>query len=182
MKKAYLFLAYGFEEVEALTAVDLLRRADIEVTTVSVTGNDIVTGRSRIPVVADVKIDESSFCDANAVILPGGMPGVTNLENCEKLISVIKKQNEAGKLICAICAGPMIFAHLGLLKGKKATSYPTCIDESCGAILSEDSVCTDGNIVTSRGVGTAIDFALEIIRLLAGEAKAAEVKESILAK
>ncbi len=181
MKKVYLFLAYGFEEVEALTTVDLLRRAGAEVITVSVSSSNAVTGSHKIPVITDIKIDESSFDDADAIVLPGGLPGVDNLKACAKLSEIIKKNYEAGKYICAICAAPMVLGGLGLLKGRKATSYPGCEAALDGAILSEDRVCVDGNVITSRGVGTAIDFASEIIKVLEGSEKAAEVRKNILA-
>ena len=181
MKKVYLFLAYGFEEVEALTAVDLLRRAGAQVITVSVSSSNAVTGAHRIPVIADIKLDESAFDDADAIVLPGGLPGVDNLRDCSKLIDIIKKNNDEGKYICAICAAPMILGGMGLLKGKKATAYPGCESALTGAETSQDRVCVDGNIITSRGVGTAIDFACEIIKVLLGEEKAAEVRSSVLA-
>lgn len=181
MKKVYLFLAYGFEEVEALTAVDLLRRAGVEVITVSVSSNNAVTGAHSIPVVADIKLDESSFDDADAIVLPGGLPGVDHLKECDKLINIIKGCFEKGKYICAICAAPTILGEMGILKGRKATSYPGCESALLGADISEDKVCVDGNIITSRGVGTAIDFACEIIRTLVNEQKASEIRKSVLA-
>ena len=181
MKRVYLFLAYGFEEVEALTAVDLLRRAGIQVITVSVTGNDIVTGAHKIPVVADIKIDNGAFGDADAIIIPGGQPGEDNLYECKEFLSVITNAYKNNKLVCAICAAPMLLGRLGLLEGKKATCYPGCESELTGADISEDSVCVDGNIVTSRGVGTAVDFASKITELLLNAEKAAEIRASILA-
>ena len=182
MKKVYLFLAYGFEEVEALTAVDLLRRAGVQVTTVSVTGNDIVTGAYRIPDVADIKIEENDFEDADAIVIPGGQPGVDNLSECEKIADIINNAYKNKKFVCAICAAPMILGKLGLLEGRKATCYPGCESALTGADISGDRVCVDGNIVTSRGVGTAIDFAAKIIELLMSEEKAAEIKTSVLAE
>ena len=180
MKKAYLFLAYGFEEVEALTAVDLLRRAGIEVSTVSVTGSNTVTGAHSIPVVADIKLDESYFDDADAVIVPGGQPGVDNLTACQTVVNIIRKNYDNGKVIGAICAAPMLLGKMGLLEGRKATSYPGCEGALAGADISEDKVCVDGNIVTSRGVGTAIEFALELIKLLEGSKKADQIRASIV--
>lgn len=181
MKKVYLFLAYGFEEVEALTAADLLRRAGAEVITVSISSSNAVTGAHSIPVVADIKLDESAFDDADAIVLPGGLPGVDNLKACRKLTDIINKNNEQGKYICAICAAPMILGGMGLLQGKKATCYPGCEGALTGAVTSEDRVCVDGNIITSRGVGTAIDFASEIIKVLFGAEKSAEIRKSVLA-
>lgn len=180
MKKAYLFLAYGFEETEALTTVDILRRAGIEVITVSISTNNIISGAHKIPIVADIKIDECSFFDADAIIIPGGQPGVNNLKACDKIVNIIKTNYENNKLICAICAAPIILGEMGLLKGKKATCYPGNESSLEGAVLSDDRVCVDGNIVTSRGLGTAIDFGLEIIKILDNQAKAESVKKSIL--
>ena len=180
MKKVYLFLAYGYEEVETITIVDLLRRARIEAVTVSITENNIVTGAHLIPIITDIKLDENRFRRAEAIILPGGQPGVDNVYACEKVLNLIREKYNDGKIIGAICAAPIILGRMGLLEGKKATCYPGCEDELKGAIISDEKVCVDGNIVTSRGVGTAIDFALELIRLLEGEEKAAEVKASIL--
>lgn len=181
MKKAYVFLAYGFEEVEALTTVDLLRRAGIEVITVSMSTNNIISGAHKIPVVTDIKIDECVMCDADAIIIPGGQPGVDNLKACDKMQKIIKFNYKKDKLICAICAAPMILGEMGLLKGKKATCYPGCEASLEGAILSDEKVCVDGNIVTSRGVGTAINFALEIVKILNSQSKSDDVKKSILA-
>jgi len=181
MKRVFLFLAYGFEETEALTTVDLLRRGGIEVITVSVTTENIVSGAHKIPVVADIKIDECDFSQADAIILPGGQPGVNNLKACNSILDLVKASFAENKVICAICAAPSILGQIGLLKNKKATCYPGYETELIGAMLSDDKVCVDGNIVTSRGVGTAIDFALEIIKILDSEIKAESVKKSILA-
>ncbi len=182
MKKAYLFLAYGFEEVEALTSVDLLRRAGISVITVSISGKNLVTGAHSIPVIVDIKFDESDFDDVDALIIPGGQPGVDNLTSCSRTVEIIKKNYEEGKLIGAICAAPMLLGKIGVLEGRTATCYPGCEGALKGANLSEDNVCVDGNVITSRGVGTAIDFALELIKYLVGEDKAKEVKDSIVYK
>lgn len=181
MKKVYLFLAYGFEEVEALTTVDLLRRGGIEAITVSVSTSNIVTGAHKIPVTADIKIDEITLNEADAIVLPGGQPGVDNLMTCDIMKKIIQSAYESNKLICAICAAPMILGKMGLLEGRKATCYPSCTGALTGAEVSDDKVCVDGNIVTSQGVGTAIDFALEIIKILASEEISNQVKESILA-
>ena len=181
MKKAYLFLAYGFEEVEALTTVDLLRRANVQTITVSVSTSNTVTGAHRIPVVSDIKFEEGDFSDADVIIIPGGQPGVDNLNTHDELKNVIKAHAEKGKTVCAICAAPMVLGGMGLLQGKKATCYPGCEGALKGADYCEDRVCVDGNIITSRGVGTAIDFALEIIKTLLGDAEAEKVRKSILA-
>ena len=168
MSNVYVFLATGFEEVEALTPVDLLRRGGMDVKLVSVTGEKIVKGARNINVQADLLFDEIDKEWADLLVLPGGMPGTTNLKNFEPLTELIIEFNEKEKRIAAICAAPTIFGGLGILEGKKATCYPGMEDMLIGANVSFDSVVTDGNITTSRGVGTAIDFALELLKLLSG--------------
>lgn len=180
MKKAYIFLANGFEEVEALTVVDLLRRAGIEAPTVSVQEDKIVEGSHGIKVEADFLFAEVKGTMADAVVLPGGIPGTPNLLACEPLMEMVLGLHAAGSYICAICAAPTILGKLGLLDGKKATCYPSCEADMPAADYRTDSVVTDGQFVTSRGVGTAIDFGLKIIELLAGEKEAAEIAESII--
>ena len=168
MSNVYVFLATGFEEVEALTPVDLLRRGGMDVKLVSITGEKIVKGARNINVQADLLFDEIDKDWADLLILPGGMPGTTNLKNFEPLTELIKDFNEKKKRIAAICAAPTVFGGLGILEGKKATCYPGMEDMLIGAEVCYDSVVTDGNITTSRGVGTAIDFALELLKLLSG--------------
>ena len=164
MKKAYIFLADGFEEVEGLTAVDLLRRAGIEVVMVSIKDDVNIKGARGINVVADTTISES-LTDADMVILPGGMPGTNYLKASDEVKNLVNAYNDAGKYVAAICAAPTVFGEMGILQGKKATCYPGLEHGLLGAMLpGEDySVVQDGNIITSRGVGTAIDFALKLI-------------------
>ncbi len=176
----YVFLAQGFEEIEALTAVDLLRRAEIPVKTVSIEGGE-VTGSHNITVKADMLLSDITE-DFDAVILPGGMPGTTNLNECSNIHEILDIANKNQKLICAICAAPMILGMHGLLKGKKATSYPGFEKYLEGAILSEERVCSDGNIITSRGAGTAAEFAAAIITALEKKETAEEILKSILHK
>ncbi|MBO5608831.1 MAG: DJ-1/PfpI family protein [Eubacterium sp.] len=181
MKKAYIFLADGFEEVEGLTAVDLLRRAGIEVVMVSIKDDVNIKGARGINVVADTTISES-LTDADMVILPGGMPGTNYLKASDEVKNLVNAYNDAGKYVAAICAAPTVFGEMGILQGKKATCYPGLEHGLLGAMLpGEDySVVQDGNIITSRGVGTAIDFALKLIEVLIDKKKADEIAESIV--
>lgn len=180
MAKAYVFFAEGLEEVEALTVVDLLRRADVQVQMVSITGNKMVTGSHGISIETDILFDEIHMDTSDAFILPGGMPGTRNLQKCESLISVLLEAEKKGKLLGAICAAPLVLGQNQMLKGKKACCYPGFEEELVGANISMEPVCHDGNIITSRGLGTAIAFAGEIIASLVNEEKAKEITESVL--
>ncbi|MDO4632242.1 MAG: DJ-1/PfpI family protein [Eubacteriales bacterium] len=180
MAKVYVFLAEGFEEVEALTPVDLLRRAQVEVCTVSVSGKREVTGARKIPVTADILFEDNDFSDADITVLPGGMPGTLNLAAHQGLEKLLAERNEKGQRIAAICAAPTIFGDRGYLNGKSAVCYPGMEERLTGAEIPEASVVTDGHITTSRGVGTAIDFALELITLLCGKEKAEEIARSVV--
>lgn len=182
MKKVYVFLANGFEEIEGLTVVDLLRRAGIELITVSIHDTKQVMGAHNIEVKADILLDEMDREGADAIVLPGGMSGMTNLKENEIVREMIFSYEKAGKLIAAICASPSIFSEFGLLEGKTATSYPSFEDNliAHGARYSKDTVVRDGNIITSRGLGTSIDFSLELISYLIDEEKANEVAKSVV--
>ena len=182
MSKVYVFLAPGFEEIEAGTPVDILRRAGISVSMVSIDDSEYVTGARGIAFKADAKFSEIDKNAADILVLPGGMPGTTNLYNSEPLMELVKEYNEAGKRIAAICAAPTIFGKLGILQGKKATCYPGMEDDLLGADVSYESVVTDGNITTSRGMGTAIDFALELLTLLANSDEAKSMAEKVVYK
>lgn len=174
----YLFLANGFETIEALAVVDMLRRAKIDVKTVGVTG-EIVTSSHNIDVTADIEIDEFDVKDADAVVLPGGMPGTLNLEADKTVQGAIDYCVENKKYICAICAAPSILGHKGLLKGKEAICFPGFENDLTGAILSDKYVVTDGLIITARGAGVAVDFGLEIVKALKGEETAENVRKTI---
>lgn len=183
----YVFLADGFEEVEALAPVDLLRRAGETVETVSIVSDrKAVTGARKVPVKTDITIDEVDWDKAKLLILPGGMPGTTNLAACEKLMAKVDEFAAAGdtsKRVAAICAAPArILGARGILKGKGATCYPGMEGEMEGATALTDSVVTDGNITTSRGMGTAMEFGIELVKLLCGEAKAEEIAKSVVMK
>ena len=190
----YVFLAKGFEEIEALAPVDILKRAGVEVYTVAVpaaddTEEDIkmkkVTGRSGISVIADMYFEEADFDKCEMIVLPGGMPGTTNLMANEVLTANVKKfaateGTDAEKYVGAICAAPMILGENGLLEGKRATIYPGMEEHLVGAFPMKNRVVVDGNLITSRGAGTAMDFAAELAAILAGKEKAEEVMQSVV--
>lgn len=175
----YCFLAEGFEELEAIAPVDMLRRAGIEVITVGVTGKN-VTGSHQITIAADITADELVLNDElEAVILPGGMPGTLNLEKDEKVQKAIDFAVSEGKYVCAICAAPSILGHKGLLKGVKATAFPGFESDLEGAVIGNDFVCTDGKFITAKGAGVAVKFGLEIVARLVSEGKSKELEKTI---
>lgn len=175
MAKVYIFLAEGFEEIEALTVVDVLRRAKIEITMVSVTGSELVTGSHGITTVADILFEDTDYREADMLVLPGGMPGTVNLTKHDGLSRLLKSFHEKGKDLAAICAAPRILGTKGFLNGKNATCYPGNEESLLGARYQDADVVTDGNIVTSRGMGTAIDFSLSLVTKLLGEEEAARL-------
>ncbi len=162
---ARMLFATGYEEVEALTVVDLLRRAGIDCRMVSVYDEDYAVGSHNITIKMDEKISEIGN-DADAVILPGGMPGVTNLIASEKVKKIVTDQYNSGKLVAAVCAAPTALGSFGILKDKKATCYPGMEGQLNSREFLTDTVVTDGNVVTSRGMGTSIEFGLKIVELL----------------
>jgi len=180
--KVLVFLADGFEEIEGLTVVDMLRRADIDVTTVSIQDTCVVMGSHNIPITADVTIDKVLDSEPDMVVLPGGMPGTLNLKAHKGVEEMILKNHKAGRYIAAICAAPSVFAELGLLEGKVSTSYPSFEEvlKKHGSQYVYDPVAVDGSIITSRGMGTAIAFAGRIISLLKDQKTADEILESIV--
>lgn len=179
MGTVYVFFADGFEEMEALASVDILKRAGLKVQMITVTSGEIVTGAHGVPVLCDKNIENCDFYDAELVLLPGGMPGASTLEQCADLRRLILEFAAAGKPIAAICAAPMILGKLGLLKGKKATCYPGFDQYLEGAEYTGALVEKDGNIITGKGPGAAIEFALAVAGLLAGEEKVKELKEAM---
>lgn len=174
----YLFLADGFEIIEALAPIDMLRRAKLDVKTVGVTGKT-VTSSCGVAVESDIGIDDFVYDNVDAVILPGGMPGTVNLENNNIVQSAIDKSAENGALICAICAAPSILGHKGLLNGKEATAFPGFEQELSGAVLSDRYVIKDGNIITARGAGVSVDFGLEIVKALTDAETADNIRKTI---
>lgn len=178
--KVALFLAHGFEEVEALTVVDYLRRMDIVVDMVSIE-EEKVEGAHGVVVLADKLIGGLEDLEAyDGAVIPGGLPGATNLKEDQRVIDIIKNMDERGKLVAAICAGPIVLERAGLIDGKKVTSYPGFEEELKNSIYEEKPVVIDHNIITSRGPALAVDFAKEIIRYLLGDEKAEELKKDIL--
>lgn len=184
MSKIYVFLAPGFETVEALAVVDILRRAKDEVVMVAVNDTKNVLSAQKIDVTADVLITDASsekaqetysFADADVLFLPGGMPGTTNLEACKAVTDAVRTQYESGKFVAAICAAPSVFGHMGILDGKKATCYPGFEKDLLGATYTGEKVVVDGNVVTSKGMGTAVDLGLKLVELLHGK----ELSDSI---
>ena len=180
MSKVCVFLAEGCEEVEALMVVDLLRRAGIETFMVSVTSSLQVTGSHGIQVKADRLFEEMFYSDIDALVLPGGIPGTPNLANHLGLVELLKEFYQKDKMLAAICAAPSVLGDLGLLAGKKATCHPGCEAHLLKAQVVEDEVAADGNVVTSRGLGTAIPFGLQLIRCLADEETAQKVQDAIV--
>lgn len=180
MKRVSVFLADGFEEIEGLTVVDLLRRAGVDVDTVSVSGSLNIHGAHGIDVLADRLFEDMDFSDTDMLVLPGGMPGTIHLQEHSGLEKLLKEYHEKQLYIAAICAAPSILGALGFLKGRTACSYPSKEDALTGAVVVRDPVALDGHIITSRGMGTAIPFALTLIAVLCGQEKAEEVSESIV--
>lgn len=180
MKKVSVILADGFEEIEALTAVDLLRRAQIYVDTVSITEEYTVHGAHGINVQTEDLFEEVNFAEFDMVVLPGGLPGTTYLNEHEGVRRVVKDFADNGKFVGAICAAPSILGGMGLLKGKRAACYPTVEDKLPGAVIMKLPVVRDGNIITSRGMGTAMEFALKLTEVLMGREDAVEIADSIL--
>jgi len=180
MKRIYLFLAPGFEEIEAIATLDILRRAGLDVISVSISGELRVSGAHDISVEADCLFPEIDFTEAEMLVLPGGMPGTKNLNAHEGLKAVLVQHAKTGKALAAICAAPMILGQLGILEGKEATCYPGNEVHLRGANLSEYMVVQDGNIITASGPGVAADFALQIVGHFLGEEIMEEVSKALL--
>lgn len=180
MAKTAIFLADGFEEIEALTVVDLLRRAGIEITTASIMGRKDVTGSHKITVEADALLEDIDFDSTDMIILPGGMPGTTNLGACKPLEEKILEFDKKEKMLAAICAAPTVYGKLGILNGKKACCYPGCEKDLVGADVQVTTVTKDSHFITSRGMGTAIDFGLTIIEHFQGEQAAKDMASKIV--
>lgn len=175
----YVFLAPGFEEIEALAVVDVLRRAELDVLTVGV-GEDFVIGSHQIPVACDI-YENALVLDENtqAIVLPGGMPGTLNLEKSPVVQKAIDWAVENNKLICAICAAPSILGHKGLLEGKNATCFPGFEEELFGANVVKDFVVRDDNFITAKGMGSAIEFGLQIAEILTNPLEVKKIRASL---
>jgi 4-methyl-5(b-hydroxyethyl)-thiazole monophosphate biosynthesis len=176
MAKVYVFLANGFEDIEALIPVDVLRRGGVEVVTVSVVeGSRVVETAHRVRIEADKMFAECDFADADVLMLPGGMPGASNLNNHEGVRQALLKQNAAGKRVAAICAAPLVLGGLGLLRGKKATCYPGFEQTLEGATYTGDLCTVDGNVTTGEGPAAAFPFAYSLLSQLKGQQTADQV-------
>lgn len=180
MSSVAVFFAEGFEEIEALTVVDICRRGGLTVDMVSVTGNAEVTSSHSVTVKADKTFEQADFNDYDMLVLPGGMPGTKNLEAHEGLMGQIDTFYEKGKYIAAICAAPSIFGHRGILKGRNACSYPSFESHLEGASVTADPVEISDHVITSRGMGTAIEFGLSILSIFCGQEKAEELAKGIV--
>lgn len=166
MSKIGIFMADGCEEIEGLTVVDVMRRAKLAIETISIMGRRQVTGSHQITFVTDTLLEEADYDSYDGIVLPGGIPGTPNLGANDIVKKVITRFAEEGKLVAAICAAPGVLGENGILKGKKATCHPGLEANLAGAEVTEENVVRDGNIITSRGMGTSIDFALEIVKYI----------------
>lgn len=179
MDKILIPLAKGFEEIEAITNIDVLRRAGLDVMTAGIGGIEI-EGDHGIKVAADTEISELSSDNLSAVVLPGGMPGAANLRDNGRLLKIIRDVNEKGGLCAAVCAAPIVLDAAGILEGKNATSYPGFGDEMPSCNYREERVVIDGNIITARGPGVAMEFALTIIEYLLDSKERGQLEDSML--
>ncbi len=177
--KIYVFLADGFETVEALGVVDILRRGGVDVCTVSISDTTTVVTSHKVPVIADCLLKDTDFSDGDALFLPGGIPGTPNLEACEDLHKLIDRYNAEDKYLAAICAAPSILGHYGVLKGKRATSYPGYEEELTGATYTGAGVEVDGKVITGRGMGKTVDFGLKLLEIFTDSANAAKIGKAI---
>ncbi len=180
MAQVYVFLANGFEDVEALIPVDVLRRGGVDVTTVSTTDTQLVHSAHGVCIEADIMFDEADYADADLLMLPGGMPGASNLFNHEGVCQILTAQYEKGKKIAAICASPaVVLAPLGILDGKKATCYPGFEEAMTNAEYTGDLVTVDGNITTGEGPAAAFPYAYELLTQLVDQQTADQVAEGM---
>ena len=179
----YMFIAEGFEEIEALCPLDIMRRAGLEVKTVGIGSTEIcgahgITVRTDIDTVTYDALSDKSF---DMIFLPGGMPGTLNLAASETVIGAIKAAVSEEKYVAAICAAPSILGDMGLLKGKDAICYPGFEDRLCGATVSDKRVVLDGTYLTAAGMGAALDMGLKIVELFCGSEKAASLRKAVIA-
>lgn len=178
--KVAVLLANGFETLEALTVVDILRRGEVECNTFSLEGNEVTTSHN-IKLKADKSITDEEINSYDFLVLPGGMPGSINLRDDERVIELVKKFNEKNKWVCAICAGPIVLGKAGITEGKNVTCYPGFEEELGNCNYKNDMVVVDGNIITGRGPAAAIPFAFEILSKISEE-KAEKIKKAMLFK
>jgi len=181
MPRVAIILADGFEEVEAIAIIDVLRRAGID-TVIAGLHDGHVTSARKVKVIPDTTIDTVKVDDFDMIVLPGGQPGTDNLNADPRVKELIRSFAQKGKLTGAICAAPIVLANAGVLQGKHATSFPSYRERLEGALYEERSVVTDGNVLTSRGPGTALAFGLAIVERLINKDKAQKIKEAMLIK
>lgn len=182
MKKIGIFMADGCEEIEGLTVVDIVRRAKMEIVMISITGKREVTSSHQVTFLTDALAAEVDYDTLDGIVLPGGMPGTLNLQEDETVNKVIRQFATEGRLVCAICAAPSVLGAADVLEGKWATCHPGFEEKLTGAKVEEKEVVVDGNVITSRGMGTAIPFALSLVSQLVSEEKAQELAQSIIFK
>lgn len=178
MKPSYIFLTTGFEEIEAIATIDVLRRVGLNVVTVSVESSKQVEGSHGVVVTADTLLEANDYSDSSILILPGGTVRLGEFDFLNKLLV---SQNNAGKPIAAICAAPSLLGRLGILEGKEATCYPGFERYLQGAKVVDKRVAADGNVITGRGPGCTVEFALKIVEVLLGQAKRREIAEALIA-
>ena len=180
MKKVFIFLADGFEEIEAIAPIDILRRAELDLVTVSISDSKLVEGAHGVKVEADQLFTETSFGENDYYVLPGGYDGMLNLSAHQGVNELLKKQHSEGKKLAAICASPSVLGKLGILEGKEAICYPGFEGNLTGATISKNSVVEDGNVITGKGPGVAVQFALKIVESLKGKETASQVSDSLM--
>lgn len=178
--KVYVMLADGFEEIEALSVVDVLRRGEVETVMVSIKSDKIILSSHNIPVLADITIEELKIIPEDMIVIPGGKKGVHKLSESKALQDLLIKHQEQKGLLAAICAGPTIPGKMGFYKGIKATCYPGCEDDLEGAIILEDDVVVDKNFITSRGPATSLAFAFTLLSLVKGEEVSKKTQKGML--
>ena len=179
MHKVLVLLAQGCEEIEAVTVIDILRRAGVEVTSAGLDDLPVLASHGVV-LLPDTTLDLAQHQSFDMIVLPGGQPGTDNLKADQRLIALLQKMAQQGKYVAAICAAPSVLATAGLLDGRKATCYPTCLNGFPKVNLKTDAVVEDGKLITSRGPGTAMDFALTLVERLAGKAKRQEVEAALV--
>ena len=180
MKKIGIFMADGCEEIEGLTVVDIVRRAKMEIVMISITGKREVTSSHQVTFLTDALAAEVDYDTLDGIVLPGGMPGTLNLQADETVNKVIRQFAAEGRLVCAICAAPSVLGAAGILEGKCATCHPGFEEKLTGAKVEKKEVVVDGNVITSRGMGTAIPFALEIVRYFADDETVEQVRKGLV--
>lgn len=178
MKRVLVPLAEGFEELEAVTIIDILRRAGIEVVIASLAGSP-VTGSHGIRIAADTPLAALAEQDFDMIALPGGMPGAEHLKGDPRIAQLIRTHRAKGRPLAAICAAPMVLAAAGVLDGRRATSYPGFLKDATRTTVTDEAVVSDAGVITSRGPGTALDFALALVTELAGPATSGEVEAAL---